>query len=310
MLYIVSMVVGAVFLLLFVGLSVAANRRRKDREGVLSTKQQEEAKIAVFSLRALAALTVLGMGLTTLFASLTSVASNSVGIQTQFGKYSGTLDSGLQLAAPWASTEQFSKRVQYLDLDGNHAVTVTFKGGGGGQVKATPRWRIDPDKAGALWRKFRSFDHVRDQLVNSTAKDSIRVIASQYTPNEARSGENLRKIDQEIKADLGQALAEDGIIIDSISIKGIQLDDRSQSSLDKIVAANNDIDRAKAEQTRAKIDAETAKIRQQGGSLSGPALQRYCLEVVNNWDVGKNGPLPAGFSCFDAGQLPKVLPVK
>ena len=308
MLYIVSMVVGVVFFAAFLILGNAANRRSKSED--VTARQADEARIAKLWLRVLAGVTILGMGLTTLFCSLTSVASNSVGIQTQFGKYSGTLDSGLQLAAPWASTEQFSKRVQYLDLDKEHAVSVTFKGGGGGTVKATPRWRIDPAKAGALWRKFRSFEHVRDQLVSSSAKDSIRVIASQYTPNEARSGENLRKIDAEIKADLGQALAEDGIIIDSISVKGIPLDARSQASLDKIVAANNDVERAKAEQLRAKIDAETAEIRQRGGSLTGPALQRYCLEVVNNWDVGKNGPLPAGFSCFDTGQLQKVLPVK
>ena len=89
-------------------------------------------------------------------------------------------------------------------------------------------------------------------------------------------------------------------------MKGISLDDRSQASLDKIVTANNDIERAKAEQLRAKIDAETAKIREQGGSLAPAALQRYCLEVVNNWNVNQNGPLPAGFTC-GGGANPFVI---
>jgi regulator of protease activity HflC (stomatin/prohibitin superfamily) len=233
--------------------------------------------------------------------SVTTVGARSVGIQTAFGKYQNTLDNGLQFVAPWSSVEEFSKQVQYLDLDGNNdAVKVTFKGGGGGTVDATPRWRINEDSAENLWKKYKTFDNVRDQLVNSSAKDSIRVVVSKYTPNEARDGENLRPIAEAVKADLNKSLADDGIVIDSVSIKGINLDARSQASLDKIVAANNDIERARAEQERAKIDAETAKIREASGSLSDEALRRYCLEVVNSWDVKKNGNLPAGWTCSDS----------
>lgn len=241
------------------------------------------------------------LGLVTLVMSITTVGARSVGIQTAFGKYSSTLTNGLQLTAPWSSVEEFSTQVQYLDLDGKEAVAVTFSGGGGGDVNATPRWRIDPNKAENLWKKYRTFDNVRDKLVNSSAKDSVRVVLSKYTPNEARSGENLRKIATEIEADLASTLADDGIQIDSFSVKNIALDKRSQESLDKVVSANNDIERAKAEQERAKIDGETAKIREREGSLKPEALVRYCLEVVNNWSVDKNGPLPAGFTCTGSG---------
>jgi regulator of protease activity HflC (stomatin/prohibitin superfamily) len=229
--------------------------------------------------------------------SVTTVGARSVGIQTAFGKYSNTLSNGLQLTAPWSSVEEFSTQVQYLDLDGKEAVPVTFKGGGGGEVNATPRWRIDAEGAENLWKKYRTFENVRDKLVNSSAKDAVRIAVSKYTPNEARSGENLRAVADAVAAQLSADLRDDGIVIDSVSVKGISLDDRSQASLDKIVTANNDIERARAEQQRAKIDAETAAIREKGGSLAPAALQRYCLEVVNNWNVGQNGPLPAGFTC-------------
>lgn len=237
----------------------------------------------------------------TFFMSLTTVGARSVGIQTAFGRYQNTLDNGLQLTAPWSSTEEFSTQVQYLDLDdtngGKDSVSVTFKGGGGGQVSLTPRWRIDESKAENLWKKYRTFDKVQNQLVNSSAKDSVRVVVSKYTPNEARDGENLRPIADAIQADLAKSLADDGIIIDSVSIKKIVLDTRSQNSLDKIVEANNNVERAKSELERAKIDAETAKVREQSGQLSEKAAQRYCLEMMNNWDVKKNGNLPAGFVC-------------
>lgn len=237
------------------------------------------------------------LGLVSLGMSITTVSARSVGIQTAFGRYQGTLPNGLQFVAPWSSVEEFTTRVQYLDLDGKNAVPVTFKGGGGGEIHATPRWRISVDKAGELWKKYKTFDQVRDKLVNSSAKDSIRVVASNYTPNEARSGEYLRKVADRVEKDLTATLADDGVIIDSVSIKNIALDQRSQSSFDKIVEANNFVERAKAEQQRARIEAETAKIRQQNGALSGPAITMKCLEILDKWSNDNNGPLPAGFVC-------------
>ncbi|WMI33515.1 band-7-like membrane protein [Streptomyces phage Kenrey] len=234
----------------------------------------------------------------TAFNSVTSVGARNVGIQTAFGRYQGTLDNGLQIIAPWSEHEDFSTQIQYLDLDGekdSDGAEVTFAGGGRGVVMATPRWYIDEQDAGQLWKKYKNFDNVRDQLVQSSAKASFRDVVKDYAPNEALV--QTGKIADEVKANLQASLADDGVKIDSISIRTIRLDGRSQQSLDKIVQANNDIERAKAEQERAKIDAETAKIREKTGALKPEALQRYCLDVVNNWDVKKNGSLPAGFNC-------------
>jgi len=249
----------------------------------------------------------------TAFNSFTTVGARSVGIQTGFGKYMQTLDNGFHIKAPYSSVEEFSTQVQYLDLNGEgDAVAVTFKGGGGGNVNATVRWRIDAKQAENLWSKYRTFEAVRDQLVTSSAKDSFRVVVANYTPNDARSGENIRPITEAVVADLSKNLANDGIVIDSVSISSLGLDANSQASLDRIVQANNDIERATAEQQRAQIDAETARIRQETGALAPEANIRYCLELVNSWDVAKNGNLPATFNCAltDPANITPVLPVQ
>jgi regulator of protease activity HflC (stomatin/prohibitin superfamily) len=234
----------------------------------------------------------------TAFNSVTSVGARNVGIQTAFGRYQGTLDNGLQIIAPWSEHEDFSTQIQYLDLDGDKdsdGAEVTFAGGGRGVVMATPRWYIDEKDAGQLWKKYKNFDNVRDQLVQSSAKASFRDVVKDYAPNEALV--QTGKIADEVKTNLEAALADDGVKIDSISIRTIRLDERSQQSLDKIVQANNDIERAKAEQERAKIDAETLKIREKAGTLSQYGQSDKCLTMMDKWDVKKNGPLPAGFNC-------------
>lgn len=248
-------------------------------------------------LRGVAVGTLLLVGIVTVAAAATTVSPRSVGIQTAFGKYQSTLQPGLQWTAPWSSVEEFSTQVQFLELKNEQSVAVNYTGGGKGNVDAVVRWRIDEKNAEALWRKYRTFENVRDQLVFSSAKDSVRVIVGAYKPNDARAGENLRPITDKVQRDLAATLTNDGVKVDSLSTTGVFLDQQTQQSLEKVIAANNDVERAKADQERAKIDNATAKLREQSGALSDGALHRYCLELTNAWDQGKNGPLPATWNC-------------
>lgn len=248
--------------------------------------------------------------LTVLF-SMTIVSARTVGIYTSFGKEQGTKAAGLGWTLPWYSKAEFPTNVQYLELNGGKdaagTTNVSYKGGGQGEVDSTIRWTLDPAKAVDLWRKYREFDRVTDQLVKSAARDSIGVSIGAYAPNEARSGEKRREITDKVVADLNRTLSDDGIRIDSVSITDVRLDGKTQGSIEAIIKANADIERARAEQERAKIDAATAKIREAAGSLSQNALVRYCLELTNSWNDDNNGALPATWSCFPGGQSTGVL---
>lgn len=279
----------------------------------LTEREIERGEVNLRSvLRGVAAGTLAVFVLVTVLFSATTVSPRSIGIQTQFGKYHSTMQPGLQWTAPWASVEEFSTQVQYLALNGDNktSVDVNYKGGGKGNVDAVVRWRIDGNNAEALWRKYRTFENVRDQLVQSAAKDSLRVIVGAYMPNDARAGQNLRKIATDTQNDLQSTLKGDGVTIDSVSITGIYLDQQTQTSIEKVVAANNAIEQAKADQKRAEIENQTAKLRQQSGALSKEALERYCYDVTNNWDVSKNGPLPATWNCAGAGNTPVIVGAK
>lgn len=240
--------------------------------------------------------------LTTLAFSATTVDARAIGIQTSFGKYQGTLSNGFHLTAPWSNIEQFSTQVQYLDVND---VPVSFAGGGGGTVNATIRWTINADKAQNLWQKYREFDLVRDRLVQSSAKDAVRTSVAPFTPTEAKDGANLAKVAEAIKASVQAAVDDDGVNIDSVSVTNVALDSRAQESLNRIVEATSNVERAKAEQERAVIDNTTAELRQQ--SLTPEANLRYCLELVNNWNVEKNGNLPATFNCGLGGDTPVIV---
>lgn len=264
--------------------------------GIISIKISRDKEGAVVTTIGAALVLIIATGI----FSFATVPAQSVGVQTTFGKPQGVLESGPHFKSPVASVEKFSTRVQFLDLTGDsETIPVSYNGGGGGSVKAVVRWRTTEDRVISLWQDYRTFDRVRDELVKSSAADSFRVVLAGYTPSEARSGDNLRKISEAAQADLEKTLKAKGVVIDSVSVKNIALDKQAQASLDRVVSSSADIERAQKEQERARIDAETNKLRQ--ASLTPQALQRYCLDVTNNWSADKNGALPAGWTCNGVG---------
>lgn len=249
----------------------------------------------------LALVPLLILGIITVFMSATVVDARAVGIQTSFGRYVDTLDNGLNWTSPWSKVEQFSTQIQPLNV----TVRVAFEGGGSGEVDTTIRWSIDKPGAEDLWKAWKTFDRVRDNLVKPNSQEVVSAVVSDYQPQDARDGGNRAEMQTAVVSGLTQRLGGRGVDIDSVSITDIRLDSKAQTAVDRIVTANADVQRAQSEQDRAKIEAETARIRQQ--SQTPEALQRYCLEVVNAWDVSKNGSLPATFDCDFGGAGTPVI---
>lgn len=245
-------------------------------------------------------------GVTAAF-SATTVDSRAVGIQTSFGRYQDTLENGFQFTAPWSSVEQFSTLNQTLKLEGDNAVPVSFSGGSSGSADVTVRWATTAKGAEEQWKQYRTFENVRDQLVEPESRNAFRTEFSNYSPVEAIDGATLNGITSKVNDALKATLEKSGINVVSIQVTKVTLGDRAQNALDRIVEANANTDRATAEQERARIEAETAKIRQE--SQTPQALQRYCLEVLNSWSVASNGPVPATMNCNfgESGQTPVIV---
>lgn len=270
------------------------------------------------------AVSLVGAGLlafVSLIFSATIVGAREVGIATALGTYQRTLNSGFQLLPPWYDVEKFSTRIQNINMDRDAnqetdaenkvAIPLAFKGAGRGWGQVAVRWYIKEDTgsqgAEALWRKYKDFDVVRDTLVYPTARDIFRNVANTYLPVDALAGQQA--IADTATADMNAKLARYGVGIDSVSITGLPLDPKTQESLDRINVAAANVQTAEQERLRAIKDAETASIREKSGILTPQGNLRYCLDVVNNWNAAKNGPLPAGWSCVGSS-LQQVLPLK
>jgi len=248
--------------------------------------------------------------------SFTVIGANEIGIQTTFGKVNGVVNSGGHLLAPWSSVERFSTRTQVLDMsnkDGSSdspTVAVKFQGNSGGNVSTTTRWRIENNEAATnLYRSYRSFDSVQSQLVSSVVRDQLNETFAQYSPTDATNGLNRDKINASLIKGLNAndgLLKANGITIESISLQGIDPDQATQDRINRGVQLQADIENAKAEQEKAKIDNETNALRQQ--SLTPQALTQTCLDIVKS-ATDRNAPLPGTFNCGMGPGVVGTLPV-
>lgn len=278
-----------------------------------------------------AAVAVVLLAVITVFSSAQKIDARAVGIETSFGQYHGTLNSGLHWIAPWAEVEQFTTRLQPTDISGKQAVEVTFSsddaqtaadtgttgtakapviGGGRGKFDLFVRWRINPglgtDGAKLLWSDYKTFEDVTYGLVDKDAKNITIEVANTYAASTVTVSQE--KIGAEIEARLAKSLARYGVVLDSFVVTHITLDNATQASVDKIFASRQDIRRAENDRQRAKIDADTVRIQNQQGALSPEANQRRCLDILNNWSVDKNGGIPATLNCdFGGAKTPVIL---
>lgn len=253
-------------------------------------------------------------GLTWGVFSFNHVDHREVAIVTTFGKYDGVVSQGgVHWLKPWSSIEKFDKTIQPTTIED---VSVSFSdggedgrpriGGGKGLIDNSTHWQMSGDENGAklLWEKYRTFDATQ-AFVNRAARDATIEVANSY--DAATAIISLDEMGTLVEESLREELDAYGIVVDSVKITAIDLDAGTQAAVDKLFTTQQDIQRAQNEQVRAQIDSETVEIREAAGALSPAANQRYCLDLVNAWDVGKNGSLPATFNCNFSGSSDEVI---
>jgi len=257
--------------------------------------------IGRFCRRVAASGLVLGAVVLPVMSAVTVVPANSVGVATNFGRWSGTLSSGWHITLPWTRVDTFPTRIQKSDRDrgdkGEYdCVPVKFRSGATGCVDLTVLYRIDAVNAETLWRGWGSFERLNTDLVNRSTDDAAGYTFGQQPPFDAVDGSKRQVITDDLTSRLRRALDEKGIDLDSVTLGAVYLSTEAQTQVNdllnkdtairaaekdtelrqkqkdaEIAAANKDLELANAERAAAQA-------RQVG--LTPEALTRECLAVV------------------------------
>jgi regulator of protease activity HflC (stomatin/prohibitin superfamily) len=240
------------------------------------------------------------------FSTVSYVNARTVGIVTSFGKAVRTVGPGMNMTWPWEEITTFSTGNQTIDFDGTdgNGSPVGFKlagevGGGEATVHVNLTWQVqNDDKAVKLWENWKEFDRVKDQLVDKNSRAVIAGIMGRYSADDANKGANLAVFSEEIKKNLNTFFSDKGILVETVAVMRVDFSPQVQDRINKKYSDQQDIERAKIQQERARIEADTNTIRQQ--NLTPQVLQLQCLEISKAWNDDNNGQLPGGWNCFSS----------
>jgi regulator of protease activity HflC (stomatin/prohibitin superfamily) len=198
-------------------------------------------------------------------ASFTHTKSNEISINHNFGTYQGTTGPGITFVGPFTQSEKFTTRIQTHKVK-KHKVTLKAEKEGASGAPATVwytiRYHIDGTKhAEKMWRQYRNFEKVTDDLVVPESKTTANEVFGAYTPAESQAGGNRRAQGNKLRDGLNKALDDDGIVIDSVSVTTVDLPQDVEARLSAVQKAAADAQKkeidAKSRQAQAAIDAQT-----------------------------------------------------
>lgn len=192
-----------------------------------------------------------------IIASFNIVSTRNVGIVTSFGRPAGECGAGPCWTLPWQKVTEMDGAIQLQSFEGKSfddpgtAIKVRLGNNSTAFVEANLNWRLLPDKAPQMFQDYRTFDNIRQNLVDRQLQTMLSHRFATFNPQQQTQGADLPGIANLVKTDLQSAVGAE-IEIQSVRIPGIFYDQGTQQRIDQF--------NQKAQETKnAEQDVKTAE---------------------------------------------------
>lgn len=257
---------------------------------------------------------IVGCFVLILISSFRVVGTKEIGVPTTFGKV-GTkhYGAGPHLVAPWVRIHEMDGAIQTDDHLDNKCYHVRIANQQTGCAEVSMQWRINPKYVDFLYQNYRSFSHLRTQLVDrklfSSVNDSLasfnplNTVAAQAKKNPLPIYQNA--IYREMKSKINSIDGEPLVEVLNVQLPIIHFDNETQSRINQLqqqVALTRIAEQEKLTNgKRSEANAALAK-----KSLTQTILISRCMDSLESL-VKTKQPIPAGFSCWPGGSLAGVI---
>lgn len=228
----------------------------------------------------------------TLFGSFYTQDPGNASVLVSFsGKVSGIdYEQGFRLKAPWTRRVQYDIRNNTLSYVGSgEAVTnggdasgnqITFqdKDGVTGNLDVSVRYSIRGDKVQGIYDEYKTQQEFVVATLENDVRSKTREIAAKYTTLELFN--NRDAIKKDLQAQLKTSWDKLGVDVEEVYLQEVRYSDEVKSTFDKAQNARTDVETAKANQEKARIDAETNNIKT--NSLSEAILREKLIDAIKN----------------------------
>lgn len=208
------------------------------------------------------------------FATIRIVPTGLVGVKTSFGVVSGRANEGFNLIAPWEQVIGMNTKIQkrsFEDLSAStkDAQSIT-------NIDIDVNYKLMPEKAEEIYATVG--DNYQDTLISPLLTQFIKDRLALYNAESLVIERN--KIVEDITVQLKENLSGYGIDVVAVSLVNYDFSADFNSALERKAVAAKEIETAKNNQEKAKVEAETNRIKTE--QLTQAVLMEKLIDAIKN----------------------------
>ena len=253
-------------------------------------------------LRSLAVVMAILVLFSVMFGSIfVSVGAGEVGVK--FSQFGGVQDDelgeGLHIVPPWVSVTKYSVRTQTYTMSskssegeivGDDQINALTSEGLTLGLDMTVRYRVIPDAVSGIHQTLGT--NYAEKVIRPTIKSVIRDVVSGNTAMQVY-GEQRQVISVKMQSDMESALIDDGIIVEEVLMRNVQLPERLADAIELKLQADQDAQRMVFVKQKEQLEAER-KIIEANGIANSTIIQATgeseALRIINQ-ELSKNSNL-------------------
>jgi len=225
------------------------------------------------------------------------------------------LTQGGDWKAPWVDTVDFDIRNQIAAYVGDGETDYNGQTPNGPQITVQDRegvtanldvvviYSIKADSVTEIYSEYQTQDNFRTRVIEQDIRSVVRNVPSTYGTLELLNGREQVGVD--IQEALAARWADDGVVVESVSLQEIRYSDEVKARFDAAQSARIEVEKAEADLEKSKIDAqqriavaeaEAEANRVLAASLTDAVLKQRYLDTLRELAASGNVVVvPEGF---------------
>jgi len=217
------------------------------------------------------------LALFVLLLSITVVPAGTVGVYSLFGRVADSaFQPGLYVVNPFADVVKFSVRTQEHEEE----VEVPSKEGLAVALDVTVLFKLDPEHTPDVYKTLG--EEYTDIIIIPQLRSITRGVTVDYEAKALyTSGREL--IAEQIFKHLEPQLAERGIILETVLLRGLKLPDTVAGAIEAKLKAEQEVGKKRFELETEKVEADRKRVEAQGIADAQKIIGQSLSQSYLNW---------------------------
>lgn len=224
------------------------------------------------------------------FGCFSTIKTGEIGIKTKFGKIiSTTSNEGIVWKSPLEKIQKINIKVQKYENETSYE-TSTKDMQVVNNIKVTINYRVDGENAINLYKQVGI--NYKEVILEPSIEETIKAVISQYTAEEVVTKRS--EVALNMNDTLNTKLNSYGIASVSVAINNFDFSEAYNQAIENKAVAEQEVETSKNQLEKAKVEAETKKVKAQGESDANAILEKSLTKeiLIDKYIEKWNGELP------------------